>query len=200
MDISRTAPKSSDPNQEFPSPISTHYGPKAGVVLATIPGPTYLGTTMMKHLFVVLAFVTTQAALGATIEVESKGHYVPLNQPATIDLGDGRGVFPGYRRHITAVGRDGKIESHWCSGTNVDTEEEFEFGAGYCTVFDEEGDAYWTWFVLDGLGSFEWEVMGGTGKYKGSSGDGISTTTSSLPDGTAVFSIIGKIELSDNAE
>jgi len=159
---------------------------------------------MAKHLIIVLAFITAEAAIGETIEVESKGHYVPLNEPAWIELEDGREAYPGYRRHLTAIGKDGKIESHWCNGTNVvNTAEdafEFEFGAGYCTVFDEDGDAYWTWFVVDGLGAFEWKVMGGTGKFKGSSGNGVSTTDSSLPDGTAVFNIIGKIELSDDAE
>ncbi len=155
---------------------------------------------MAKHLFLVLALITTEAAIGETKVVESRGHYVPLNEPAWIELGDNREAYPGYRRHITAIGKDGKIESHWCSGTNVSrTDAEDEFGAGYCTVFDEDGDAYWTWFVIDEQG-FEWKVMGGTGKYEGSSGNGVSTPTTTLPDGTAVFNITGKIELSDDAE
>ena len=156
---------------------------------------------MAKHLFLVLVFIVAEPAIGETIEVESKGHYVPLNEPTRIELGDGREAYSGYRRHITAIGKDGKIESHWCSGTNVSSEADGkdEFGAGFCTVFDEDGDAYWTWFVINEQG-FEWKVMGGTGKYKGSSGTGVSTPTTPLPDGTAVFNIVGKMELLDDAE
>lgn len=159
---------------------------------------------MTKCSFVLWALVVSQAALGETIEVESKGHYVPLNEPDWIELGDGREAYPGYRRHIASIGKNGKSESHWCNGTNVarvsETELNLEFGAGYCTVFDEDGDAYWTWFVVDGLGAFEWKVMGGTGKYRGATGDGVSTTAGTMPDGTAVFNIKGKIELSKDAD
>lgn len=143
-------------------------------------------------------------ALSQTVEIDSNGHYVPLNDVEWADLENGREVYRGYRRHITAVGKDGKTESHWCNGTNVrkisGDEPGFEFAAGYCTIFDEDGDIYWTWFEVDGLGSFEWTVMGGTGKYEGAMGDGVSTATSSMPDGTAVFSIKGRIILLNRFE
>ena len=159
---------------------------------------------MAKYLPILCAVVALQAAAGEIVEVDSKGHYVPLNEPDWIELGGGREAYPGYRRHIAAVGTNGESESHWCNGTNVakvsEEELEFEFGAGYCTVFDEDGHAYWTWFVVDGLGAFEWKVMGGTGKYKGATGSGVSTTVSTMPDGTAVFNIKGEIEISEDAE
>ncbi len=158
---------------------------------------------MAKNLFTVLVCLAAPIALGETIVVESTGHYVPLNEPDWVDLGDGQEAYPGYQRHITAIASDGKIESHWCNGTNIVSREpefEFEFGAGYCTVLDEDGDAYWTWFEVDGLGAFEWKVMGGTGKYEGATGGGVSTAASSLPDGTAVFDIVGEIELAEDGE
>ncbi len=155
---------------------------------------------MARYLTIILAFASSGAAIAETVIINATGHYVPLNEPEWIELEDNRGVFPGYRRHITAVGEDEKIQSHWCSGTNVENETEFEFGAGYCTIFDEDGDAYWTWFQLDGEGAFERVVMGGTGKYEGSSGTGVSMSVNVLPDGTAVFRIEGKIELVDSSD
>lgn len=158
---------------------------------------------MTKCILIVALFVSS-VALAETMEVDSKGYYVPLNEPDWVELDDGREAYPGYDRHLTAVGKDGKTESHWCNGTNIvnssGQEPQFEYGAGHCTVFDEDGDAYWTWFVVDGLGAFEWKVMGGTGKYKGASGSGVSTSTSSSPDGTAVFNITGTIELLDHSD
>ncbi len=119
---------------------------------------------MKKCLTIILALFASAAGFGDTIKVEATGYYVPLNEPEWIDLEHGREAFPNYRRHITAVRKDGRIESHWCSGTNVVSEAEFEGGGGHCTIFDEDGDVYWTWFRVDGKGSFEWQVMGGTGK------------------------------------
>ena len=69
---------------------------------------------------------------------------------------------------------------------------ELEFGGGYCTVLDEDGDAYWTWFEVGKSGTFDWKVMGGTGKYAGSSGSGVTTATKFHVDGTATFRIEGR--------
>jgi hypothetical protein len=159
---------------------------------------------MWKQIPILVALVASDAAIGGTVEIDSKGHYVPLNEVEWFDLENGSEAYLGYRRHIAAIGKDGKAESHWCNGTNVrkstGNEPGFAFAAGYCTIFDEDGDAYWTWFEVDGLGSFEWSVMGGTGKYKGATGGGVSTATSKMPDGTAVFAIKGEIELLDEVE
>ena len=133
----------------------------------------------------------------ATRHVESTGYYVRLNEPSWMELNDGREAYPDYRRHITAVDGNGKVESHWCSGTNVVSKEKFEWGGGYCAAFDEDGDTYWMWFRPDGAERFAWKVMGGTGKYEGSSGNGSSTFAKELPDGTTVIRIQGELELRD---
>ena len=159
---------------------------------------------MIRLLLVLALFVLSLSALGEEIEIDSTGFYVPMNEPEWVELGNSREAYPGYQRHITATGKNGTTESHWCYGTNVgevsEDDFDFEFGAGYCTVVDEDGDAYWTWFEVDGQGAFTWKVMDGIGKYKGATGDGISTSTKVMPDGTAELSIKGKIELADGAE
>ncbi len=157
---------------------------------------------MWNLVLILVALFATSAACAQVVDVDSKGQYVPLNEIDWLDLGNGGEAYSGYRRHIAAIGKDGRAESHWCYGTNIRKIESdqpgFEFAAGYCTIFDEEGDAYWTWFQVDGLGSFVWTVMGGTGKYKEAKGSGVSTAESTMPDGTAVFVIKGTIELSNN--
>jgi hypothetical protein len=157
---------------------------------------------MRNLVLIFVALFAASAARGQVVDVDAKGQYVPLNEIDWLDLGNGDEAYPGYRRHIAATGKDGRTESHWCYGTNIRKIESdkpgFDFAAGYCTIFDEEGDAYWTWFEVDGLGSFVWTVMGGTGKYKGAKGSGVSTAESTMPDGTAVFVIKGKIELSND--
>lgn len=156
---------------------------------------------MLKRLLILVALWSSPAAVGETVDIDSKGYYVPLNEVEWFDLENGSEVYQGYRRHITAIGKDGKAESHWCNGTNIreisGDKPGFEFAAGYCIVFDEVGDAYWTWFEVDGLGSFTWTVMGGTGKFKDATGDGVSTAESTMPDGTAVVIIKGKIDLAN---
>jgi len=158
---------------------------------------------MWKQLLILVAIGAPSAAVSETVEIHSKGHYVPLNEVEWVGLENGHEVYLGYRRHIAAIGKDGKAESHWCNGTNVressSDEPGFEFAAGYCTIFDEDGDAYWTWFDVDGLGSFTWTVMGGTGKFKDATGGGVSTAESTMPDGTAVFRIKGTIDLMNTA-
>ena len=157
-----------------------------------------------KQILTLAAIATSATANSETVDVDSEGHYVPLNEVEWIDLENGYEAYPGYRRHIAAIGKDGKTESHWCTGTNAreksGSEPGFDYAAGYCVIFDEDGDAYWTWFEVDGLGSFEWTVMGGIGKYKGATGEGISTAERTMPDGTAVFRIKGTIELSNSVE
>ena len=56
-------------------------------------------------------------------------------------------------------------------------------GAGYCTIFDQDGDVLWVWFrnAGDGTGA-TWGVIGGTGKNAGATGGG---TTSGPTSGTA---------------
>jgi len=135
------------------------------------------------------------AAVGETITIDSTGHYVPLNDPGMIELEKDDEAYHGYRRHITAIGKDGRTESQWCIGTNVMHDDNLSFGAGYCTILDEDGDAYWTWFQVRKRGGFDWQVMGGTGKYKGSTGSGVSMAVNSLPDGTTTLEIKGTIEL-----
>lgn len=153
---------------------------------------------MTKYLTVALTLLTFGLAFADTLTIESTGHYVLLNDPDMIELEGDFEAYHGYRRHITAVGLDGKTESHWCVGTNVMDDDSLSFGAGYCTILDEDGDAYWTWFQVRKRGGYDWQVMGGTGKYQGASGKGVSTAVSSLPDGTATFEIKGVVELSED--
>ena len=153
---------------------------------------------MNRYLTFVLAMLISVVALGETITIESTGHYVRLNDPDMIELENDDEAYHGYRRHITAIGKNGKTESHWCIGTNLMDGDELDFGAGYCTILDEDGDAYWTWFQVRKRGGFDWQVMGGTGKYQGSTGSGVSKAVNSLPDGTTTLDIEGIIELADN--
>ncbi len=158
---------------------------------------------MKRIITFVLAMCLSGTTMGATIDIDSTGHYVPLNDPEYVDLENDHEIYPGYRRHISAIDKNGKSESHWCYGTNILESnllvgDELVFGAGYCTILDEEGDAYWTWFEVGKSGTYSWKVMGGTGKYSGSSGSGIATGLNFHVDGTATFRIEGKIELVGN--
>jgi hypothetical protein len=152
---------------------------------------------MSRYLTIVLVMIISRVAMGETVTIESTGHYVPLNDPDMIELEKKYEAYHGYERHITAIGKDGKTESHWCIGTNLMNDDELAFGAGYCTILDEDGDAYWTWFQVRKRGGFDWQVKGGTGKYEGSTGSGFSKAVSSLPDGTTTLEINGTIELPD---
>ena len=153
---------------------------------------------MKRYFAISLAMLLSLEALAESVAIDAIGHYVRLNDPDMVELEKDFEAYHGYQRHITAVGKDGKTESHWCTGTNVMDDDKLSFGAGYCTVIDEDGDAYWTWFQVRRRGGFDWQVMGGTGKYKGSTGKGVSKGVKSLPDGTTTLEIKGTIELADN--
>jgi len=152
---------------------------------------------MSTRVFALLVLFVSGVALGETITVDATGHYVRINEPEFLELVDDHELYPGYRRHISVTGKDGKAESHWCFGSNVMDGSTLEFGAGYCTALDDDGDVYWTWFEVAKRGGFAWKVMGGTGKYKGATGGGTSRASGSLPDGSATLLIKGTIELAD---
>ncbi len=102
---------------------------------------------MREILSIIATMCMSVASFAETIAIESTGHYVPLNDPEYVDLENGYELYPGYRRHISVHSMSGESESHWCYGTNILDAgilagSELEFGAGYCTVLDEDGDAY----------------------------------------------------------
>lgn len=153
---------------------------------------------MTRYLFALIGMIAAITARSETMNIEATGHYVRINEPAFIELAGDHEMYPGYRRHISVANDDGSAESHWCFGSNIMNDSDLEFGAGYCTAVDEDGDVYWTWFEVARRGGFNWQVMGGTGKYSGATGSGTSRATGSLPDGSATFRIRGTIELPED--
>ena len=93
-----------------------------------------------KQILTLAAIATSATANSETVDVDSEGHYVPLNEVEWIDLENGYEAYPGYRRHIAAIGKDGKTESHWCTGTNAreksGSEPGFDYAAGYCVIVE----------------------------------------------------------------
>lgn len=153
---------------------------------------------MTRYIVCLIGIFASAVVVAETIVVDATGHYARINEPAFVELEDDNEMYPGYRRHISVTNKDGTAESHWCFGSNVMDDDDLEFGGGFCTALDEDGDVYWTWFEVARRGGFDWIVMGGTGKYKGATGSGASRASGSLPDGSATFQIKGEIELADD--
>ncbi len=81
----------------------------------------------------------------------------------------------------------GETASQWCTGEQFPDEKGAPmYGAGYCTIFYNNGDILWVSFKGNGANKpGEWAVIGGTGRYEGASGGGKTEMVSQRSDGYA---------------
>ena len=90
--------------------------------------------------------------------------------------------------HGSAVDdKTGETTSQWCNGEQYrDAKGTPMYGAGYCTIFNDNGDILWVSFMNSGEGKpGTWAVIGGTGQYQGATGSGTTEQVSRRSDGYA---------------
>ena len=108
--------------------------------------------------------------------------------PEKIDLPGGKAGLANGESHLTLVNdKTGETTSGWCTNMGLmDASGKPTGGAGYCSIFYDNGDVLWVSFTGTGPDQpTPWTVMGGTGTYAGATGSGMTTPVSQRGDGYA---------------
>jgi len=127
-------------------------------------------------------------AFAETEQVSSTLNQVVIKMPEKVDLPNGKVVMANGQWHASTVNdKNGELSSQWCTGEQYpDAKGAPMYGAGYCTIFFDNGDILWVSFTGTGEGKpGGWAVIGGTGRYAGATGGGTTTTVSRRSDGYA---------------
>ena len=132
-------------------------------------------------------FCLAISAFAETQQVDSTAYQVLVREPEIVELPGGRKISANGAWHATVVNDQGETLSQWCTGEQwLGADDMPVAGAGYCTIFDDEGNVLWVSFVNPGPGQpGTWTVMGGTGEYAGASGRGTNEMVSQRSDGRA---------------
>jgi len=139
------------------------------------------GLTVALGSFALGAFADTQ-------QVSTTIQQVVTKMPEKVDLPNGKVVMANGEWHGSAVNdKTGEQSSQWCTGEQYpDAKGTPMYGAGYCTIFYDNGDILWVSFMGNGEGKpGSWAVIGGTGRWEGATGGGKTDMVSQRSDGYA---------------
>jgi hypothetical protein len=145
----------------------------------------------MKNLyFYALAAGLTYCAPGASAATEQITHTIystVTKPPEELVLPSNQTInVHGQTRSIIVDDKTGETSVEWCTGENhTDAAGKPTVGAGYCTVFYDDGDVGWISYTTTAADQISWTVMGGTGKYAGATGSGTTTVVSRRSDGAS---------------
>ena len=126
-------------------------------------------------------------AFADTEQVSSTAYQVLVQEPEIVELPGGRKISANGAWHATVINDQGETLSQWCTGEQwLGADGMPVAGAGYCTIFDDDGNVLWVSFVNGAAGQpGTWTVMGGTGEYAGATGGGTNEMVSQRSDGYA---------------
>ena len=132
-----------------------------------------------------LCFVTDGAA--ETRKISWTLYNVAIEQGELLTLPSGNKVRFGVEAHGSDVDDAGVVRSMWCTQQDhLTATDEPIGGAGYCAIYEDNGDVLWVSFSYKGgQPNNTWNVIGGTGQYEGATGSGKTTFVSARGDGSA---------------
>jgi hypothetical protein len=143
---------------------------------------------MNKRVIAAIGATTAVLALGAqagTEQVSSTAHWVQMDPGTAVEMPNGAKGRATMRAHATVIQANGELSSQWCTGHQGVGPTGQAGGAGYCTIFSDNGDMLYVSYMLGGDQGGQWTVMGGTGRYMDASGSGTTTVVSRRADGQA---------------
>jgi hypothetical protein len=125
------------------------------------------------------------AAAAGTRKISETMYNVGTDPGELITLPNGTKVRTGMEVRANHVDVSGDVRSGWCTQTqHLSASDQPVAGAGYCVIYDDNGDAFWTSFSYKAdQPTWTWTVLGGTGHYEGATGSGTTTAGSQRGDG-----------------